>query len=467
MPYTGVKGFENDYSVSRHQVTKSETSSDGKGTDKICAQCNGQSASLVSLCTECKGQLCSKCTQAHKTMKIFQSHEIKDERTASDSVYCSKHPEKDIEFYCKTCLSVLCSRCLHASHKTHETTEIDSQTRKHVEGQMSDLVTKAQSKLSAAKEHLAYIEQIGKDARTRLEQIQTKIKTVFDSIIASRQKQLLDEAEQFCLIDRKKVWEQRDQVQRSIIGIEGALNFAERSQHCTENDLFICHGNHVIRCLKELNQTDLDLASTESFEMTTREFTHDGIPKLEDFGNVSETTNEPNLEIISFQPGTRHLHEKVQFEVKVVLKIGETQTKSKKRPKLKVSATHGHAAVALPRQPVTEECEDKWIVSFTPVVSGPHTLTMHSEINFGKQDRTKDETTVIKITGTPHIGDKVHCGPDWNYPQQAGQDDEQEEGKVIGYENSKKVLKVKWNGGNHEATYKWGEDGEYEVQMEH
>ena len=465
MPSNGVEAFQNDYTVSSHQVTKTGPNSDGKDGDKTCVQCP-ESKPLVSFCSECNGHLCFTCTQAHKKMKDFQSHEIKDEKTLSDSVCCSQHPGKEMEFYCKTCLTVMCSRCFHASHRTHDTTEIDSQTRKEVEGQIKDLVEKAQSKLSVAKEHLAYIETITKDTVTRPIQIQTKIKTVFDSIIASRQKVLLEEAEQSCTQDQKMLWAQSDQVGRNIDDIESALNFAERSQHCSKNDVFLCHGNQIIRGLKELNQTDLDLPSTESFEMTTREFTHGELPNLADFGSVPVTINRPKLEITYFGPvRTTHLHENVQFEVKVVLKIGETQTKSKKRPKLKVGVTHGHAGVSIPSPPHIEECEDKWIVSFNPVVSGAHTLTVSTEINFGKQDIKEEIQDRIKIKGRPEIENRVHRGPDWN-SQQDGQDDGNKEGTVIGFETNN-LIKVRWNGNDHEGSYKWGEGGKYEVQMAH
>lgn len=75
--------------------------------------------------------------------------------------------------------------------------------------------------------------------------------------------------------------------------------------------------------------------------MTTREFTYDKLLKLDDFGNVSEVTCEPELEITIGTVATQHLYEIVQLEVNVSLKMGKTQTKSEKRPKLEVTVTHG------------------------------------------------------------------------------------------------------------------------------
>lgn len=40
--------------------------------------------------------------------------------TKRKDVFCSKHPEKAIEYFCKQCNLVVCSKCMFLDHNGHE-----------------------------------------------------------------------------------------------------------------------------------------------------------------------------------------------------------------------------------------------------------------------------------------------------------------------------------------------------------
>ena len=35
-------------------------------------------------------------------------------------VFCAKHPEKEIEYFCKICHSIVCPKCMFIEHNGHE-----------------------------------------------------------------------------------------------------------------------------------------------------------------------------------------------------------------------------------------------------------------------------------------------------------------------------------------------------------
>lgn len=117
------------------------------------------------------------------------------------------------------------------------------------------------------------------------------------------------------------------------------------------------------------------------------------------------------------------------------------------------------------KTPHVEVCGEKWTISFAPVVSGIHTVTVDSEIQFGKYCVTKQKHSTIKIIGKPRNKERVCRGPDWNSTEEQKNDIGENEGTIIdtGDEQSKEV-KVRWND-NKETIHKWGEDGKYEVQI--
>lgn len=38
----------------------------------------------------------------------------------SGKVFCSRHPEKEIEYFCKYCHQIVCPKCMFSEHNGHE-----------------------------------------------------------------------------------------------------------------------------------------------------------------------------------------------------------------------------------------------------------------------------------------------------------------------------------------------------------
>ena len=38
----------------------------------------------------------------------------------SDKTMCTKHPEKEIEYFCKSCSMLVCPKCMFQQHNGHE-----------------------------------------------------------------------------------------------------------------------------------------------------------------------------------------------------------------------------------------------------------------------------------------------------------------------------------------------------------
>ena len=406
----------------------------------------------------------------HVTKTSDENHSLAKQKLES----CKQHPKEQLELYCKQCQCLVCHRCFVNEHNGHPFGEAnDSQTRKEIEDEMNSLITTVGSRLTGAQEHFEYMNKVEQDAMKRLDQIKDEIKQVFNPLIETLEKQrdkVQKDAEISCNKHLKEVWAQKERLETAIVKLKGTLDLAEQSIQCSDDQQFLQRGHKVIYRLKELTQTEYnpaDPALTESLEIETIEFEHRELPSFDTIGNVAAGNGRPNL-AISYTPPARtiYLGEEVKFEVEVALKINQKETKSKKHCKLDVKVTHGKAKLDIPNPPsIKDNGDDRKLVSFTPVVSGVHTVSMRAEIDFGKKSiEPATEEEIIKAIGTPRYGDKIHRGPDWD-PKRDDQVEENE-GKVIEVENTNKV-KVKWNGGNHEATYKWGEDGEYEVQMAH
>lgn len=43
-------------------------------------------------------------------------------------MFCSKHKEKEIEYFCKICHSIVCAKCMFADHNGHELAMLEDVT---------------------------------------------------------------------------------------------------------------------------------------------------------------------------------------------------------------------------------------------------------------------------------------------------------------------------------------------------
>lgn len=46
----------------------------------------------------------------------------------SGKVFCFKHQEKEIEYFCKFCHTIVCSRCMFSDHNGHELAQLEDVT---------------------------------------------------------------------------------------------------------------------------------------------------------------------------------------------------------------------------------------------------------------------------------------------------------------------------------------------------
>ena len=73
-------------------------------------------------------------------------------------------------------------------------------------------------------------------------------------------------------------------------------------------------------------------------------------------------------------------------------------------------------------------------VTFTPVCSGPHIISVHF-----KELKSPVKKQFV-VTGKPTVGDRVCKGPHWNYGLSG------EEGVVVANETQGRPLTIEWGG---------------------
>jgi hypothetical protein len=493
----GVDGFLTDYIAESHLKDRDANSSAGTKSSLKCDGCEN-SDSVVAFCDTCFEYLCDFCSMAHKRLKRFTEHTVKDvrdidlneaskEAIVSRKSLCRHHPNEVIQLYCQECDTVVCNKCIVSSeHRCHGLTEINSQTRSEVNEKLIELSATVEEELKLHIDNLKYVKKVEKVTSDMANELQEKINSTFDSYIAeleARRKELLSECESKCSAKMKILWSERDCLERAIADSTTTLEFTKRVRKCKNDQEYLQLTSQVLPRLRKLEDWEWKDEKVDDVEHYSLDF------------EESDLTTDLISEACCFEENqlSRYKVEFRNYDTKAVLgeehnftihiKPGkccrpwayiETPTIDLKHVQsetcnvadVSIASADQLDFISLLQPESFESMDDEekweltniWTVTYTPYCGGPHTLT----INVGDESSTR----MIFVYGTPAAGSQVMRGPN-GYSAV--------EGEMVGYKEYSKKITVKasrWNGytmhcGPVLQEAAWGMNDRYEIQLKH
>ncbi|KAH3835321.1 brain tumor protein-like isoform X2 [Dreissena polymorpha] len=116
----GLSGLLPDYAVSNLlEKTALVTSA------LHCTGCKSKDTNAVARCFDCANFLCANCVMAHQFMHCFEGHRVssltdlrnnKENGKMGKPLYCPRHKQEELKFYCKTCSIPICKECTMFEH---------------------------------------------------------------------------------------------------------------------------------------------------------------------------------------------------------------------------------------------------------------------------------------------------------------------------------------------------------------
>lgn len=123
MPYDGVvKSLGTGVFIG--SISKSITHTVKNANKVRCNGCDEEDAGVH--CIECGENYGPTCASSHRKMKMSSSHQLvpihealKGKLEAKRTPRCQKHPNQEIDTFCKTCHDSVCPKCLSENHSGH------------------------------------------------------------------------------------------------------------------------------------------------------------------------------------------------------------------------------------------------------------------------------------------------------------------------------------------------------------
>ncbi|XP_072015349.1 E3 ubiquitin-protein ligase TRIM33-like [Amphiura filiformis] len=147
VPPNGADGFRNNFFVEKLKERKAIWEMKQKDVNLSCSCCGAMECETVAHCSDCKGFLCSKCTDLHDNIAPLRNHRVftvKELRSGKVDVgkdmkeeYCYEHKDQLLRFFCNTCGIPICRDCtvLEHSRPEHNYVHLENVT----DGQMAEI----------------------------------------------------------------------------------------------------------------------------------------------------------------------------------------------------------------------------------------------------------------------------------------------------------------------------------------
>ena len=132
LPANGVSGLRPAFHVHhlfeiQDALQKVKQGQEGQKT--LCEKCQKKEAN--GFCRDCGKFVCEACIEIHKTWEEYTSHKlISLEQLKSDAteivtptkktLYCSKHPGKELDLFCESDQELICQHCIVSAHRDHQ-----------------------------------------------------------------------------------------------------------------------------------------------------------------------------------------------------------------------------------------------------------------------------------------------------------------------------------------------------------
>ena len=266
LPANGVSGLQPAFHVHhlfdiRDALQKVKQGQEGQKT--LCEKCNKRDVN--GFCRDCGEFICNTCMEMHQTWKELSTHKVislqqlKSDATemvppTKKTLYCSKHPGKELDLFCETDKELICQHCIVKTHRDHQYDLVSEAFPKHRDAIVSHLepvrqqlntVNKAIHGLGTTQDQLV-------DQRAAIEaDIQRKTGQLHEAIEV-RKTELIGELDKMTQQKLKTLSIQRDELELVQTRLNSCLQFVNDSLKTGSEGEILVMEKPVVQQVKEM-----------------------------------------------------------------------------------------------------------------------------------------------------------------------------------------------------------------------
>lgn len=234
-------------------LMKDETQADNLPNDQ-CQICHlkGKRKNSYFYCMPCGMPLCKSCHDQHKSTEVTQDHQVVPKKQKElHPKLCPVHRFANIQYYCDTCMEMICVNCTMIEHRGHSITNLDKKynqcqnmiksTHDELDRKIISVVTEVRKVSDLRSGIEATREEVKVDINAKVVALQQKIKLQQEQLLRSLD-HYLDSKLDF-LVKKQEILQRRHE---EMVALRKS---SEREYAELPEEKFI---HHVMRMQKEV-----------------------------------------------------------------------------------------------------------------------------------------------------------------------------------------------------------------------
>jgi len=457
-------------SVEPEEVKSKSPAEDLFSGNPICNHCVLREYA-VAYCKDCPNFLCEGCYGYHGTMVSTSGHVV-IENPAIESIkshyYCKdpEHPNKPLDFFCKTCKSPICQECFVTTCRDHEKI-----LEKVIRAEIKDLVDGVKANENAFHEFGVFIDKVMSDSDEAAHRCMHEVNMVFNSMaenLESKREEILSMLKAKKESNVNKNRDQKKKVEGMAEDMGDTISETETLLRTTKTSRIMV--NKLVTCAR-LEEYAMKVWNREAAVYQSWKLQHEPVLKyINKFGHLIPKPRPEDIII----GGLINQRAKVGVTNTFTITInnvsdqlgdfGEEEAKGFVEARI-IFVPNGRQGQpeksTIIRNKVRRE-NNRWTVSYLIRMGGTVTISLIVCNEMVERQPFTLQATKVELKE----GEKVQRGPDWDYPDQDG-GGENIQGNVVKH-NRPGWVRVRWDGSKTKTSelpdYRFGYDFSYDVE---
>ena len=378
----GIEALPTNFSATRLVETVQLQGKLEQNKTPLCDGCKENNA--VASCCNCSGFfLCEYCAKAHKNIPATKNHHLmslKDISTPKPSLVsvkrsplCQKHPEEPLKLYCQDCEVLVCRDCVLVQHRSHNYSFVDDVIEEEKQKLKDVTLQELEKILTSTKEAITGVEQMQAKVLSCNDQHVTQLNKTFQEItdmVMKHKENLLGEINQITKQTLSPLKKQKADLITLKDNTEKCHNFTQNTLQNGTNSEIMSARKQMLERTKHLKESH---SGSELSPVTkpTKAVSY----RLDNIrAEIEQVMIFVDLQQCQIKDAPLEAYEEEAVTLKVILKDHKGQPIYKAANILTVGVTtRTKANVATS---VKELKDGKYLVSFTPVAHGDHTMSI-------------------------------------------------------------------------------------------
>ena len=205
-------------------------------TSPLCSRCE---SAAIGHCGTCEAFMCSKCSAAHEiwhgnhnVLSVEELSNPENQVKFKRKLYCKKHEDKTLEYYCETCKDLCCIDCVVLNHQKPDhlcvtMREIAQKKKETLQSSCTTLdekVSEGKKALNNICEVMKTLEKMAKTTKDQIKEEKENILKMVEEKLNEKEKKMNEEVDEVYSEMYKELSKQRDEIKEYLDKVQASVS---------------------------------------------------------------------------------------------------------------------------------------------------------------------------------------------------------------------------------------------------